>query len=151
MTDTSPHFSAVDLSALNVVVWSPPNVKMRGVFEMLALDAGRPDMTFNNVSQPDCASHRDFRVTNPVSFIQLSQRNGIIKPSQPNIPTIDNLGPLVQCALASIDRNLIWEHSLTARPDTAWAVTCTRSSGCGCIERRPKDGNIIRVVLGLLV
>lgn len=46
MTETSPHFSPVDLNALSVVVWSPPRVKMRGVLDTLEFAAGRLEMTF---------------------------------------------------------------------------------------------------------
>lgn len=123
---------------------------------MLELEAGRPDTTLQlSTRQPVCASFPPLamvaRISHLVSLIQLSQRNEVIKPSQTYIPTINDLRPLIQGALAGIDGDAIREHPLATRPDAARAEACARSPG-GCrVERCAENGDVVPVSLGLLI
>lgn len=74
MTLTAPQCSYVDLSADSVVVWSPPNVTIRGT-EYVVVLVVLPEMTYDVFS---IVENHQFRFAYLVRLIKLLQSQSVI-------------------------------------------------------------------------
>lgn len=86
-----------------------------------------------------------------MSLVQLLEGDRVVEPSQTNVATIYNLGPLVERALAGVDGYLLRKHALAADPYSAGAKACSWPSGGRSIKGRTEDGDVILVPQGLRV
>lgn len=88
---------------------------------------------------------------NPMSLIQLPQRDIVVQPGQPDIPTVDDRRPRVEDAPAGVDARRLGEHALAAGPDAARSEPRAGAPGRGGVEGRPQDRNVVAAALGLVV